>query len=368
MLKKWNSCFNHTPGILCLSLALLLISACQPGAIETPIPVTMTLADTPTQRMSVTPFPSLTEASQLSPTTNITITLMNPTETLQSQASPVEIEADVSLPPTSTSSSTPAQSPTITLTPTKTIRPTRTPYPTNTRRPSRTPTITPTATPPLAYFRINNLGMYSKVISPVRPESIISPGEDGLVHVQILDEQRNYVSNEIFNYSTYLDRHFLIAPEIDFELNGVAQNGRLQILTFDRFERMMGLTSVDLILLSLGENQISAPTDLTEPYIVRFPIVDQEISGGMLEIEGLARILNTNPLVIECVDPDGNILCSDEIQLHASMPGMSHIPFKAFLPYRVSEATNIRLTLRQESNNKIPGTISLFSFEITLLP
>ncbi len=259
-------------------------------------------------------------------------------------------------------------SPTIFLSPTRTFVPTRTPIPTFTRRPSRTPTTTPSPTPQLAFYRINNLGMYSKVISPVRPEAIVSPGEDGLIYVEIISENNNSISKEVFNYQTYINRHIGIAPEIDFELGSVSENSRLLITSYDRFDRIMWLTSVDLILLTIGKNQISPPKDFTEPYIIRTPLEEEEVVGGMLEVSGVARILNTNPILIECIDPEGRVITSTQVELHAPIEGMSHIPFSVFLPYQITEATNVRLTIRQESNNRIPGTISLFSYEIVLLP
>ncbi len=356
--------------LLFLFIFLLGAYGCQPGVLKTPPPATLTRIPSATQTLTA-PIQSqssatTTELRSLTPLSTEIDETIPPTNTLNPDPTFTETAFVV----TETIENTPTEyiTATITRTATKTLKPTRTPYPTNTRRPTRTPTITPTPMPPLAYFRINNLSMYSKVVSPVRPESIISPGEDGLVHVEIINPDGDRISNEVFNYSTNIGRHFLIAPEIDFMVDGVAELARLQVSSYDRFQRTMWLTSVDLILLAIGENQITAPTDFTEPYIIRQPVAEDEISGGMLEVSGLARILTDTPLMIECIDPQGDILCSDEIQLHAPMEGVSHIPFSAFLPYEVRDATNIRLTFRQESSNRIPGTISLYSFEITLLP
>lgn len=360
--KKTIGLLNYL--FLTVLLLAMVNSGCQ-SALTPDLP-SPTAFITPSATLMLSP--SATNTAEISPIITAALDIASPTILTQpftetTGPTPLNIGEDPTISTTQVN-----ETATITLTPTKTIRPTRTPYPTFTRRPTRTPTITPTPMPPLAYYRINNLAMYSKVISPVRPESIISPGEDGLIHVEIIGEGQTTISNEVFNYRTSLGRHFLIAPEIDFEIKGVAENGRLQITSFDRYQRTMWLTSVDLILLSIGDNQISTPKDFTEPYIIRQPNENDEITGGMLEIKGLARILNTNPLIIECIDPQGNILCVDQVQLTASMEGVSHIPFSAYLPYQVTEPTNIRLTFRQESNNTIAGTISLFSFEVRLNP
>ncbi len=370
MAANKNTISNLKSLLLPFLFLTLLNWGCQSALPEASQSVTAFI--TPSATLMRSPIP--TDTSDITPITTLEIgtvtpTLMEPTlrESQTSTDSVAPTAINIGDDPT-VSTIVVDQTATITLTPTKTIKPTRTPYPTLTRRPTRTPTITPTPTPPLAFFRINNLAMYSKVISPVRPESIVSPGEDGLIHVEIIGENQTTISNEVFNYRNMLGRHFLIAPEIDFEIKGVAENGRLQIASYDRFQRKMWLTSVDLILLSIGDNQITAPRDFTEPYIIRQPVENDQISGGMLEINGLARILNSTPLIIECINPQGTIICSDQVLLTASMEGVSHIPFNAYLPYQVSEATNIRLTFRQESNNNIAGTVSLSSFEIILNP
>jgi hypothetical protein len=130
----------------------------------------------------------------------------------------------------------------------------------------------------------------------------------------------------------------------------------------------MWLTSVDLILLQLGSNEITLPKDLTEPYIIRWPEEGDTIQGGMLQVRGVARILNSNPLLFDCIDQDGNLISSGEVTIHASSEGISHVPFEAYLPYQVENPTNVRLSIRQESASRLPGTISLSSFEITLAP
>jgi len=370
-----------TPLLLVVFVSLLF--SCQ----STNIPPTITNLVTPSPTLAITNYIT-PEDLEIANTQAIEVDEItaSPTETnvnkidpsitsrvdrTEQIATPIIMNTDLPLStstPTIESTLAISSTPTLFITSTKTLVPTRTPYPTLTRRPTRTPSITPSATPHLAFFRINNLGMYSKVISPVRPEAIVSPGEDGLIHVELIDENSKTIQKEVFDYSSYTGRHFGISPEIDFTLDSVSESARLIITSYDRYERLMWLTSVDLVLLSIGKNQISAPNDFTEPYIIRLPKENDEIQGGMLEVNGLARILNTNPIILECVDSIGKIITSTQIELHASIEGMSHIPFSVLLPYQVTEPTNVRLTIRQESNNRIPGTISLFSYEITLLP
>jgi hypothetical protein len=322
--------------------------------------------------------PSLPPTSSQFPSstnTNINISTKTATDSfLPSESPPANPTLDITSTPqpfateTSNVTLTPSLSPTITLTPTRTLIPTRTRYPTFTPRPSRTKTVTLTPTPRLAYFRINNLGQFSFATSPVRPEAIVSPGDDGIITVELIGEDGRSIIKENFNYQNYMDRHFGIAPPIEFDLNYASEYGRLIISTKDRFNRTIFLTSVDLILLELGSNKITSPKDLTEPILIREPDYDDTVAGGMIIFEGLARTLNTNPIIIECIDPEGNILCEAQVEIEAPNQVLSHIPFQAYLPYSVTESTNVRLTIRQESASRLPGTIYLVSYEITLDP
>ncbi len=347
--------------ILWISLVLLVcsISACTSLTTMQEIPIPST---TPTAFNSATPSATLSN-------TPLVVPSESPTETI----APSETK-----PPTATRKPTRSFTPdlsatatvtsTFTLTPTRTRIPTRTPYPTRTLRPSRTPTLTETPTPPLAFFRINNIGPFSFVTSPIRPEAIVSPGEDGLIIVELIGEDGSTITKENINYQGYMGRRFGIAPEVNFELKKVSEYGRLSIYTKDRYNRTIALTSVDLILLQLGSNKITPPKDLTEPYIIREPDPEDTIEGGVIVVEGLARILSTNPIIIECIDPDGNIVGDAQIEVEAPNQVLSHIPFKVFIPYSVEESTNVRITVRQESDSRLPGTLYLFSFEVTLDP
>ena len=308
------------------------------------------------------------------PTSTLTPTITSSHTAIASEtASPTFTETITTTPKPSNTNTldvtlTPSLSPTITQTPTRTLIPTRTRYPTFTPRPSRTPTITLTPAPPLAYFRITNLGPFSFVTSPFKPEAIVSPGEDGLIIVELIGEDGRTITKENINYSNFMGRRFGIAPSIDFDIDFVSEYGRLNISSKDRYERMLALTSVDLILLKLGSNKISSPKVLTEPYLIREPDAEDVIQGGMIIVEGLARILSANPIIIECVDPEGNIICSAEVEVDAPNQILSHIPFEAYIPYSVQESTNVRFSIRQESTSRLPGIIHLYSFEITLEP
>lgn len=356
--------FRKRSGRLSRIIAILFALPIIFSACSLNIPNTNNWFSEPTETETVSPSPSATGTVSPSNTATITAT-------------------DTSIPEsTETSTKTPRPSfthtldgsqittftQTITLTPTRIVIPTRTRFPTLTPRPSRTPTITQTPTPPLAYFRINNIGQFSFVTSPIKPEAIISPGEDGLIIVELFGEDGRTITKETINYQSYIGRRFGIAPSIIFIMENVSEYGRLMISAKDRYNRTIALTSVDLILLQLGSNKITAPKDLREPYLIRQPVEESIIQGGVIYVKGLASILTAAPIIIECIDVDGNIIAETKIEIEAPNQILSHIPFEAYLPYSVETSTNVRFSVRQESASRLPGTIYLYSFEITLEP
>lgn len=366
MVKKMG--FKQTkifflPGLLISILILLSVSACGQQGFN---PMSLLRSDTPTPTATFTP----TFTATLLPTNTATL---EPTDTETPTESPYPTNTPTNtrtftVSPTLDGSITATNTPTHTATATNTHIPSRTPRPTNTRRPTNTPTITPTPTPPLAYFRINNIAPYSIVISPIQPQAIASPGDDGLIYLTLIGENGRTISREGLNFRNYLGRQVGIAPEIAFTPIGVAETARLEISSIDRYNRTIALTSVEVVLLQLGNNVISRPADLTEPYLIRQPDEGDTIRGGLLHVKGLARILNANPLIIEVIDTNGSVIGREEVLVHAPSDEASHIPFEVYLPYTVTESTNVRLTIRQESNSRIPGTIALTSFEIILAP
>lgn len=339
--------------IIWIAFLVFVISGCngqQPNRESTLPETIITIFDSPTPSSTLS-------ATQEIRSIDLITEAIDPSETIPT-----------SLTPEPSQTYTPDLSATATLTPTITLTPTRTLIPSRTLRPSRTPIPTKTPTPSLAFFRINNIGPFSFVTSPIRPEAIVSPGEDGLIIVELIGEDGRTITKDNINYQSYMGRRFGIAPEVSFELQRVSEYGRLSIYTKDRYSRMLALTSVDLLLLQLGSNKITPPKDLTEPYIIRRPAAGDTIQGGVIVVQGLARILSTAPIILECIDPQGNIVGDALIEVEAPNQILSHIPFEAYIPYSVDESTNIRFTVRQESTSRLPGILYLYSFEITLEP
>lgn len=255
-----------------------------------------------------------------------------------------------------------------TVLPTLEIPPTIGPTPTRTVWWRRTPTITPTPQPLPAVMFIKKPGQYSKVKSPLVISANASPGADGLVWVELIGEDGRNLFQTRLNFTKYAGLSISIAPEITFELQAPAELARLVISTRDSYGRISALTSTDIILIQMGDDQIYPAGYAREPYIVRSPLQGQVISGGMLQVSALARPVNDNPLILELIDEKGTVIGSTSLDLVFPTGNLSHTPFDVTLPYSVSQSTKARLVLRQESTGRIPGTVALSSLELTLQP
>ncbi len=264
--------------------------------------------------------------------------------------------------------STATDSATLTAWPTKQFTPSLGPSPTYTPTATFTPTITSTPLPPLASLRLIKPGPLSKITSPIKVEAMVIPGDDGYVYFDLLGEDGRIINHVEDNLKYNLGQHIIIVPKIDFQTSAVAESARLVMYTRDSAGRIISLTSVDLFLISLGSNVVNAPKMQQEPFLVRWPRHGDSISGGIVHLIGLAKPLSNKPLVIDLTDDQQNVVGTAILQVPPPTGNLSHTPFEVDIPYSIQEEKTVRLSLRQESDTRIPGDVGLFSLMLDLLP
>lgn len=312
----------------------------------------------------------------------------------------------------------PTEMPTTTPVPSATLRPIAsiTPRPTQTQLPSMTPTLLPTATetpppawvtimltpetgdtsgtpdpneqgegtvdatssrtrfptstppPPSAILTIQKPGPYSKVVSPIELRVIVHPGDDKLVYLDLIGEDGRVINSQNYNFSASTNYWIYTVQKIPFEIQSFAESARLVLYTRDQYNRIIYQVSVDLILLQFGDDSINIPVVVDEPYIIRKPWEGGTVRGGVMEVDGLARLVNDQPLIIELIDEEGNLVGSAEVEIAQPSALQPYVPFIAEVPYSVSQWTRVRFVARQESATRIPGTVWLTSVLIYLEP
>jgi hypothetical protein len=205
------------------------------------------------------------------------------------------------------------------------------------------------------------------VISPLRVSASLFPGARGNVRLELIGEDGRVLVRRIQNYQNSPNARVNVSLELEFEIAAVAEAARLIISTEDSQGRLISLASLDLILLSLGENEINPAGDLLETIVIRDPRPNLLVQGGELTVSGLARTRSKGPLLVQLINTSGKQVSSAQlITVEKETAGM-HFPFSIRVPYSVASPTWVRLWISERDYQS--GTIlSLSSVEVLLSP
>jgi hypothetical protein len=262
---------------------------------------------------------------------------------------------------TSTASLTPgAGSAPSTLTLTPTISPT----------PRYYRTFTATATPgiPNAAILLYNPGPMSRLTSPILFSASLQPGASGRVLIELLGEEGRVLYRKLIRYTT--QDWVAVSDSIEFSLSAAAETARLQISTEDEYNRIVSLASVDLLLLSMGEDDLNPPSDLLEPLIIREPQANTLIQGGKVVVTGLVRTSGEQPLLVELVNAAGTVVGYRQaaaVQPDDPWATQGYASFRVEVPYSVDGPTWVRLDV-SAFEDRLDGPTHLSSVVILLGP
>jgi len=228
-------------------------------------------------------------------------------------------------------------------------------------------TITPSPTldPTNVLLRIAAPGPMSKVVSPIDFAVYIAPEYTGLTRIQLLGEDGRELYSKAFRTFPNVGSPTRIVEQISFEIRGAAELGRLQVSTVDTFGRLQAFNSVRLLLLSVGENELTPPYPVLERVLLRTPKAGDEISGGSLKVDGQIQPINDTPVVLELYDSNGVAIGSRILTLqHADA---TYQDFSTVIPYKINDKTVARLMVHQ-ADDRIPGLAYLYSVNIQVDP
>jgi hypothetical protein len=251
----------------------------------------------------------------------------------------------------------PSPTPTNTTTPTATLLPVL---------PSATPTPLSTAGVPNAAIQFRSPGPMSRVVSPLQVRANVQPGPDGRVRLELMGEDGRLLVRKIINYGQTQGWVF-VSDALDFEISAAAETARLVISTYDTHSRLYALRAVDVILLSMGEDDLNPPGGDQESVMIQEPLPNKLIQGSTLFVNGLTSLSPEVPLLIELVTTQGKVVGYRLAGISPDTEG-GYLPFSAEIPYQVDAPTWARLTIRQESSGRIPGMVYATSLEVLLSP
>jgi hypothetical protein len=259
------------------------------------------------------------------------------------------------------------------------LPPTKTPLPTATMTgtpdgPTATPyTLPPSATPtkiselPESEIQILNLGALSRVTSPITLSAYLKTGGDGKVVVELLGEDRRVLFREVKSVRTVPAGAWVpLKMALEYEISAAAEAGRLQIYVADANKHTSALSSIPLILLSIGQDDIYPPQNRLAPIVIQSPHKKALIQGGEVQVSGLVRGDPDQPLMVRLILPDGSEAGARLASVTPLEQG-DYASFQVDVPYTVDKATRALLTVSQGEAG-INDVVQLTSVEVMLSP
>ncbi len=217
-------------------------------------------------------------------------------------------------------------------------------------------------------------GQLSRHTSPIRVLANLSNEIDAEATITLYGEDSRVLAQRNYNVLPYPDPvNGNVILEMEFQIEALAETGRLEIKTFDTFGRLRALNSIYLILLSRGITDRNYAPEAGERIQLQIPFPGQtEVEGGRLFLSGLVRLTpppedgNPRPLTVQLINEQGEIL-SDGSASVVLPPGSPIGQFVAEIPYQVESPTNVLLTIGIEEG-RLPGFTYIKTFPLVLKP
>ncbi|MBI3161662.1 MAG: hypothetical protein HYZ23_04095 [Chloroflexi bacterium] len=227
--------------------------------------------------------------------------------------------------------------------PTETSTPTNTPVP-PTAPPSPTPTFAAGFTD-FAEIHFLSPGPMSSLVSPISLQTILIAGESEIVRVDLLGEDGRILQRIVERVQRNLAGNYR-SFDIDFEIRAVSEKGYIRISSKDDHGRIQALNTMPVLLYSIGTSQINPLGNMIYERVTYLGLKDgDEVFGGTLNLKGRYWPFNDQPVFIELIMPDGEVISSRVL----NFKGIDTETFETTLPYKVSEPTLVRLALHQDN-------------------
>ncbi len=227
--------------------------------------------------------------------------------------------------------------------------------------------VDPNTVYPEAEIQIYRPGAFSKVVSPFRLVGNLTPGPGRKVHVDLVGEDGRLLSRQLLTVPVPPGHDRVnFVTDMSFEIPGVSELGRVEVSVEDDYGRVKALSSVDVILLSTGLEDLNTYGDLQQNIVIQQPRSNFMIAGGVLYVTGLARAAGEPLLVVELITREGKIVGSGLATLVAPEDSLYGL-FAGEIEYAVSEPTWVLVVVRARGA-RIPGTAELASLEVVVSP
>jgi hypothetical protein len=232
---------------------------------------------------------------------------------------------------------------------------------------AETPAPTPTFKVPEAAIQISRPGPSSKVVSPFRVSAFLMPGYQNNVTLELFGEDGRLLARKILSYNRNPGMRVQAHVDFEFDISAAAETGRVVVRTEDENQRSIAMATVDLILLSLGQEENNPPGDMKEKIAIIEPVKNLSIQAGVVYVSGLARPTSPSPLLIELYSEKGVSLGPSRMVAVILEEDGQHVPFSIEVPYSITTPTKARLFITEKDITRTK-TVHVTSVEIHLRP
>ncbi len=233
--------------------------------------------------------------------------------------------------------------------------------------PAGTATNTPAPPFPDAPVQIYRLGELSRLISPIDVTVRLTTGTGKVARIELYGEDGRLLARYLRTFRTIPWEVAKIGVSLEFEIHAVAEEGRLVVSVEDSFGRLVGVNSVNLILLSTGMNEVKPATALWQRLIIQEPAPKTLIQGGKLIVSGRALLNDpAQQLRVMLIGEDGRILGQRLARVDVIIPG-DYGTYLAEVPYLISDMTPALLVVYEEGE-PVSDIAHLSSVPVLLTP
>ena len=203
----------------------------------------------------------------------------------------------------------------------------------------------------------------SKVTSPLNLRMQIVTGASELVQIDLQGEDGRLLARNLERAKSW-PAGYILSLKIPFEVRAAAEVGRITISTKDEAGRVQSLLTMRVLLLSVGEDEITLKGDSSERAVFYSPPREDAVAvDGIVEVDGRFLPFNDQPVVLELLDSEGKTVGLRVLDFI----GTEEQLFSTTIPYKVDEPTPARLVLRQD-DDRLEGQVYIYSQEILLDP
>ncbi len=229
--------------------------------------------------------------------------------------------------------------------------------------------LTPSPAPPIpdAPLQIYRLGEMSRVISPIQVTTRLTSGNGKVLRIELFGEDGRLLARYLRTFQNIPWQAARVDVNLDFEISGAGELGRLVVSLEDVYGRLIDVNSVNLILLSSGQTELNPATALQQRLVIQEPTPKALIQGGKLIVSGRALPNRPDqPLRVMIISEEGRILGQRLARVNVTIPGDYGV-FIAEVPYTVTDLTSALLVVFEEGE-PISDIAYLSSIEVMLAP